>query len=415
MAIGRRGAASGVQPPPGRAPSLASAAVSVAGVVLVSLNLRMAVTGIPPVLDRLGLGAEAQSFLVTVPVLCFSAGALAAPRLRMYLGEEKAIFSVVLLLASGLLLRALSPEVGLFFGTVFAGLGIAVLNALLPSLVKRRFPNSVGAMMATYTTVMTFGASVAAGLTVPVLQGSGSISLALGIWAVPAGVALVAWLPQLRLAPAKDATSSTAVSPHGWSIWKKPLAWQVMLFMGFQSVSFYGPLSWIPAIYHEHGVGAATAGYLLLVMSIVSMITNVVAPAVAARMRAQRGVIALTVLITGAGALGLLIAPTAGAIGWMVLLGIGQGATISLALLVIVLRAADSDTAAALSSMAQSGGYLIAAVGPLAMGLLHALTGAWTVPLVFLLALIGAELVAGIAAGRPVVLGANDSLEASGN
>jgi CP family cyanate transporter-like MFS transporter len=404
-----------VQPPPDKTRSLRNAAVSVAGVVLVALNLRMAIAGIPPVLDRLGLGAEAQSFLVTVPVFCFSLGALAGPRLRMHLGEERAIFSVVLLLAVGLLLRALSPEVGLFFGTVFAGLGIAVLNVLLPSLVKRRFSNSVGAMMATYTTVMTFGASVAAGLTVPVLEAGGSISVALGIWAVPAVVGLVAWLPQLRLAPSKDTTASTAVSPHGWSIWKKPLAWQVMLFMGLQSVSFFGPLSWIPAIYHDHGVGAAAAGYLLLVMSIVSMVSNVVAPAIAARMRAQRGLIALAVLISGAGALGLLIAPTAAAIGWMVLLGVGQGATISLALLVIVLRAADSDTAAALSSMAQSGGYLIAAVGPLAMGLLHVLSGGWTVPLVFLLTLIGAELVAGVAAGRPLVIGVTDSAKAAGD
>jgi CP family cyanate transporter-like MFS transporter len=150
-------------------------------------------------------------------------------------------------------------------------------------------------------------------------------------------------------------------------------------------------------------------------MSIVSMVSNVVAPAIAARMRAQRGLIALAVLISGAGALGLLIAPTAAAIGWMVLLGVGQGATISLALLVIVLRAADSDTAAALSSMAQSGGYLIAAVGPLAMGLLHVLSGGWTVPLVFLLTLIGAELVAGVAAGRPLVIGVTDSAKAAGD
>lgn len=368
-------------------------------VVLVSLNLRMAVTSVPPVLDQLGLGSAGQSVLVTLPVLCFSLGALAGPRLRSLVGEERAILCVVCLLLFGLGFRAVLPAVGLFAGTICAGLAIAVLNVLLPSLVKRRFPSHVGAMMATYTTVMTLGAGLAAGLTVPVFDAADkSIGLALGVWAVPAAIALAVWLPQA--APRPAATAQARHQAGGIRLWRKLLAWEVLLFMGLQSVAFYGPLSWIPAIYRDHGVGAAKAGVLLLVMSFVSMATNVAAPLIAHRMRDQRLVIAISVALTGAGIAALLVAPTLAPVAWMVVLGLGQGATISLALLVIVLRAPDSDTAARLSGMAQSGGYLLAAAGPLVMGLMRAATGSWTLGLVFLLFVVAAELATGIAAGR---------------
>lgn len=381
--------------------ALPSFAISAVGVVLVALTARQAVAGVPPVLIDLGLAPTVASMLVAIPVLCFSLGALAGPPLRARLGEERALFVVVALLLIGLVLRALWPAWGLFPGTILAGLSIAVLNVLLPSLVKRRFPNTIGAMMAAYTMAMAVGATLASGLTALVLRAAdGSITVALGIWAVPAALALAVWLPQLRL------REQTGGAPSGRSVtvWRQPLAWHVLFYMGMQSLLYYGPLSWLPAIYRDRGMDAAEAGFLLMVFNGVAILGNFAAPMIAARLPDQRPAVATAIGLTTIGLLGVLLAPTSTALLWAIVLGVAQGSSLSLALLVIVLRSADSDVAAALSGMAQSGGYLLASTGPLVMGLLYTATGSWTVPLLFLLVVAGLIWIPGLTAAQNRVI-----------
>jgi CP family cyanate transporter-like MFS transporter len=376
--------------------------VSAVGVVLVALGMRQAVAGIPPVLGDLGLTPDRQSLLVTIPVLCFSLGALAGPAVRARLGEERAILALLTTLLGGLLVRALWPDWGLIPGTILAGLAIAMLNVLLSSLVKRRFPQHVGPMTASYTSAMTIGAALAAGLTVPVLRLSGSTNVALGAWALPALLALLVWLPQVRIgAPIISATTTT----RRQAVWRYPLAWCVMLFMGMQSLLFYGSLSWLPEIYRDRGLDAAEAGFLLLLFNVCGIVGNLAAPVLASRLPDQRPAVAAALTLYLGSLLGVLLAPTGTAPLWALLLGTAQGASLSLALLIIVLRSADSETAARLSSMAQSGGYLLAATGPLAMGLLHAATNTWTAPLLFLVAVSIVIWVPGLIAARNVVVG----------
>jgi CP family cyanate transporter-like MFS transporter len=375
-----------------------------AAVGLVALNLRMAVTSVPPILPDLGLSAAGESVLTTLPVVLFGAGALAAPAVRRRLGEEHALFAALVLLLAGLALRALWPGPALFAGTTLACAGIAVLNVLLPSFLRRRFPERIGTMMGLYTAALIMGATLAAGLSVPVRDAAGgSNGVALGVWAVPLACALVAWAPLLR------ATGGPAPeeAPAAISLWRSPLAWQVTLFMGLQSLTYFAPLSWLPTIWRDEGLGAATAGGLLSIFNALGIVTSFVAPVVAARMRDQRAAVAAMVAPTALGVLGLLIAPRSGAVLWAVLLGLGQGGALSLALLMIVLRAPDDHTAARLSGMAQSVGYALAATGPLGIGLLHALSGGWTVPLLALLGIVAVELAVGLAAARPRVVTAS--------
>jgi MFS transporter, CP family, cyanate transporter len=390
---------------PGAAGSGAGAvpsfAISAVGVVLIAFTARQAVAGVPPILVDLGLASTVASVLVAIPVLCFSLGAPAGPALRARLGEERALFLVVALLLFGLVLRALWPEWALFPGTILAGLSIAVINVLLPSLVKRRFPTRIGSMMAAYTMAMAIGASLAAGLTALVLRAAdGSIEAALGVWAIPAALALLVWLPQLRL----TSRTGSATAGRGVKVWRQPLAWHVLFYMGMQSLLYYGPLSWLPAIYRDRGVDAAEAGLLLLVFNGLGIVGNLVAPLIAARLPDQRPAVATAIVLTTIGLLGVLLAPTSTALFWAVVLGIAQGSSLSLALLVIVLRSSDGDVAAALSGMAQSGGYLLASTGPLVMGLLYSATGGWTVPLLFLLGVAALIWIPGMTAARSRVI-----------
>ncbi len=378
-----------------------AAALAVLGVVLVAFNQRPAVASVPPVLGDLGLGLTAQSLLVTIPVLCFGLGALAGPRVRRALGEEWAIFVIVAVLAAAILVRAVFLGWVLFPSTVVIGLAIALLNVLMPSFIKRRFPERPGAMTSAYVASATLGPALAAGLTVPIYSAAGdSVSIALGVWALPALAALVAWVPQVREAraisvgrvgrggagvldggPGAEETSGGS----GVRIWRVPLAWQVMVYMGIGSLVFYGPLSWLPQIYQSRGVDPETAGYLLLAMSFVGMIGSTVSPLLGGRRRDQRSAVVVSAAVTMVGFLGVLVGPHSVAFLWVVILGIGQGAQFGLALLMIVLRSADGDVAAKVSSMANAGGYMIAAAGPLVMGILHSATGGWWFPIAFLI------------------------------
>ncbi len=380
--------------------------------MLVAFNQRPAVASVPPVLGELGLSLTAQSLLVTIPVLCFGLGALAGPRVRRALGEEWAIFVLVAVLTAAIAARAVLLGRSLFPTTIVIGLAIALLNVLMPSFIKRRFPERPGAMMSAYVASATLGPALAAGLTVPVYIAAGdSVSAALGVWALPALAALVAWAPQLRetrtfvavngslegnggAAGSDGGAGGPSVGGPGAQgtsaepavrVWRLPLAWQVMVYMGIGSLVFYGPLSWLPQIYQSRGVDPETAGYLLLAMSFVGMIGSTVSPLIGGRRRDQRSTVVISAVVTLVGFLGVLFGPHGVAFMWVVILGLGQGAQFGLALLMIVVRSADGNVAARLSSMANAGGYLIAAAGPFVMGILHSATGGWSIPILFLI------------------------------
>jgi MFS transporter, CP family, cyanate transporter len=372
--------------------------ISMAAIVLVALNLRIAITSVPPLLGTLGIGTLAQSLLLTTPIVCLGLGALAGPRLRLLLGEESAIFVLMAFLAAGIALRAFLPGWMLFPGTLICALSLSLANVLLPSLVKRRFPHRLGSVTAAYTTALTVGAGLAAGVAVPVLNAAhGSGRIALGVWALPAAAALLVWIPQLRVGKVPQPLSP---HPDKLRIWKSGLAWQVTLFLGLSSLVFYGTFSWLPQVYLARGISSATTGYLLLFMSVVGITGSLVAPPLAARMRDQRLALVIVTATQMAGFLGMFLAPTRTAFLWAAIFGIGNGGTFSLSLLLIVLRSADEHVAARLSSMAQTGGYLIAAAGPLTLGVLHSLTHSWIPPMLFLVAASLACLFAGLGAGR---------------
>jgi CP family cyanate transporter-like MFS transporter len=374
-----------VRLPPAATARAALPWVAVIGVVLVAFNMRTAIAEIPPVLPDLGLSAGAQSVLATVPVICFGLAALASPALRGWLGEERVVLAVLVVLLAGVVLRAAWPDgpLGLFTGTVLAGCAIAVMNVLVPSLVRRRFPGHVGLMTGVYTTSLVAGGAIAAGVTIPLRDASnGSLHVALGIWAIPIALAIVVWLPQRRYgALPVVAGGAEALRALG----RNPIAWQVTLFMGFQSLLYYAPLSWLPAIDRDRGIDPATAGLLLSVLNLISIPTTFIAPLIAHRMRDQRLAVAGSTSLTALGLLGILLAPASTALVWVLILGVGQGGTLSLALLMIVMRAGDDETAARLSTMVQGIGYLMAAAGPLVMGLLHSATGGWSIPLIWLI------------------------------
>ena len=381
----------------------------VLGIVLLAANLRPALTGVAPLIGQIradtGISNGVAGLLTTLPLLAFALLSPIAPRVARRYGVERALLASLLVLAAGILLRWAGAVATLFLGTAILGAAIAVGNVLLPGLIKREFPEHAGFMTSVYSTFLGISAALAAGVSVPLAQLAGiGWRGALAVWALPALLASVAWLPQLG----RDdypADPSAGNAPGIKDLWRSPLAWQVTLFMGLQSLAYYVTLTWLPEILQAEGMSASRAGWMLGLSQAVAIVTMFLAPMIAGRRPSQRGVVAVAVSVSGAGVLGLLVAGSAASTLWVVLLGLGQGASFSLALTFFALRAPDPGHAAALSGMAQAVGYLLAAGGPFLFGVLRDATGAWKVPLALLLTVMVCLLIAGLGAARDAHVG----------
>ncbi len=389
----------------------------VIGVVLVAANLRPAISAVGPLLSEirldLGLSSTAAALLTATPVLCFGLLAPLAPRLADRFGLERVLGAVLGGIVIGALVR-IGPSVAtLFGGTILLGGAIALANVLLPALIKRDFPTRAGLLTGAYVTALTVAASAAAGLTVPIADALGfGWRGGLAIWIVPVLVGLVVWLPQLpyRTRPlAADAPRSFGRLRHD------PIAWELTLFFGIQSLIFYSVISWLPSIYQSHGFSPSQSGYLLGIATLVGAPAALIVPTLATRAPDQRSYILIVCLLTAMGLAGIMLAPTALPLLWVVLLGVGLGGSFPLALTLLVLRTRTSTDTARLSGMVQSIGYLIAATGPIAVGALFDLTGEWTAPVALLLALVVPQALFGLgAARRRFVMAAPGAAESPG-
>lgn len=373
--------------PPARQTPLARFLLGLS-LVLIAFNLRPVFSSasalLPELRSGLGLSPLGASLLTTLPVVCLGAFSPLAPKLAQRIGTERTLLGVVLLLALGTAMRGLSSIPLLFLGTALAGACIAVGNVLLPGLVKRDFPDKAALMTGCYTMALCAGAASAAGLTLPIehLLG-GSLDGALAVWALPAVIVALLWMPQVI--GARSQVKRTGFRVEG--LWRDRLAWHVTLFMGLQSALAYCVFGWLVPILRERGLDGVTAGGIVSMSVMVQAGACLVAPHIAVRGKDQRLINVALCAVAVVALLGLLFAPLWTVWFWAVLQGIGQGGLIAVAMTVIVLRSPDPHVAAHLSGMAQCVGYLLAAIGPLVVGMIHGWTGsfAWSAVLFVLL------------------------------
>src|SRR5258708_723772 len=203
---------------------------------------------------------------------------------------------------------------------------------------------------------------------------------------------------------ARQPREPPAAPPAPLKLSRYALTWQVTAYMGLQSLTFYAELSWVPTMFRDGGVSAGGAGTLLALMSLGGAAGSLLIPVLAHRARNQQALVAGTVAVSAAGLAGAWFAPLAGDAAWVLLLGLGQGASLGLAIFFTLARAPDPRIAASLSGFAQSVGYLVATIGPLAVGFLHSSLGGWTVPVAVLLVITGLQLTPGWLAARAVTL-----------
>jgi len=415
--------------------------LAVLGIVLVAFSLRSAVASLSPVVDHVARDFPMPSAVVgligTAPPVCFALFGLLTPLIERRLGLERVAVIALGAVTIGLVARGLAVDSStLLIATalVFAGVGMA--NILMPPLVKKYFPDRLGLMMTLYTTVMAFSTFLPPLVAVPAADAAGwRVSLAM--WAVFALAGTIPWIVMLlrtrseaAAAPAAPADPSgtapdpdrisfedaTALStgpivtaPSSSRVFSRlariPLAWTLAGVFGTSASMAYTAFAWLPTILVEHaGTTPQQAGLLLSLFAFTGLPASLIVPVLIVRFRATTALYVIGALGAVVGLLGLLLVPAPSVVWlWVLLYGLA-GLLFPLALVLISIRAREPETAVALSGFVQSTGYVLAAVFPFLLGVLHTTTGGWQVPLIVLTALLVASIPAGVYAGRHVTV-----------
>ncbi|MFI2609461.1 MFS transporter [Kitasatospora sp. NPDC018619] len=390
--------APGATAPAASGASRASGVLLVLGFVLLSLNTRVAFGQLGPLAPVAGWGAGTVTLLALLPPLCMGLFAPLGALARRRLGEERGLFWASVLLLAGAVLRTAGLP-GLYAGTVLVGAAVAVVNVLVPVFVRARFaPRRIGTMTGVYALSMGAGSAAVAALVAPVAN-AWSWQAAIALAVVPAALAAAGLVPQLRTArrPAGPA------APGGRRrVGRTALAWSLTAFFGAQTLVFYATLAWLPTVLVDAGVSRTAAGTDQAVLILGLAVGGFLAPTLAAARNDQRpyllGVVAVCVL----GLVGVVLAPAGGAPLWAAVLGTGMGGGQALAAVLFARRGTDPEHVAALSTMAQTWGYLLAATGPALVAALRTASGSWTAPLLAMTGLLLAGGALGLRAGRDV-------------
>lgn len=304
------------------------------------------------------------------------------------------------MLITSMLVRSVPGIGALFCGTLLLGAS-ASGYVLVPGVIKRRFGSRTGPVIGLYSTGGLMGSVLGAGATVPLMHATGlSWRATLALWATIVAVTLFLWLRQMNGTVAIDASLPVPVYPASRHLYRDHLAWQVALYYGMQNLVYNATAAWLPSVFVAHGVSQSSAGLLLAMVSLTGMVTTFSVPVLATRRPTQGPIVVATVALLTTGLTGLVVAPVAGALAWVVIFGLGQGAAFSLGLSLILLRSSDEQHATELSGMTLTFGYLFAALGPVGLGVVHDVTGGWNWPLVVLLVLLVPVLVLGLGASR---------------
>lgn len=371
------------------------------GIIMIATNLRAPITSVGPLVgtitNNLNLTGAQAGLITTLPLIAFAIISPIAPKLARKFGTETTILGALILIILGLGVRYLPSISTLFLGTAILGCGIAVGNVLIPSIVKQEFQNQSGLVTGIYSVSMNLTGAIASGVSIPLIEKLGwTWNQAFSLWIILAALALLAWLPQLKN---KKATPEVNVVDTNNSIWHSSLAWSVSLFMGIQSFIFYVLVAWLPEMLISQGIPSSKSGGMLSLLQLTLLPTTFIIPIIAEKRPNQKSLVVISFTLFTLGISGLMFSSLAVISLSIIAIGIAGGIAFSLSMMFFNLRTSTPKEAADLSGMAQSIGYILAAVGPFLFGLLHDLTNNWQSSLFLLIGMTIILLFVGLNAG----------------
>lgn len=346
-------------------------------VILLAVNMRIPITAvsslIPALQKQLGLSTSAAGMITTIPMLTFAVASPLFPRLARRFGIERVILFFTALLSIGMALRILPNAAGLFAGTFLIGLGIDSANVLLPASIKAHYTGVTTRGMSYYTTTMMVAGALATGIVGLFVDSASLTAIQVGLFVVSL-ISLVGWIPAttVKLPNAEhEVTEDDVLAESKRSVWGTKTGWLITIFFSLQAIIFYSLLTWLSSAYISFGMSAGQASLLVTVFQLCGMPFSLIVPLVA---NTKWGVQSTAAVMGGGLIIGLVLTLVAGANFGLsmiaaIIMGLGNGVSFNLAVVFFAQKSANHRETAAVSGMAQSAGYLIAAVGPVLFGI----------------------------------------------
>lgn len=352
-------------------------ALLLAAVALVGLNLRPFMTGIGPLAADIGaatgLDLKGLALLTLVPMLLMGILAFGGPWLQSRIGARRAVIGALVLLALGSGLRFLADSGWQMVGTAaLLGLGVAVIQAVFPGVVKCQFPRHVGPVMGLYSAMLMGGGALGAQLAPLVASVSGNWRMGLAWMAVPAILALALAIISLPANAAGQGRGGRALD-----LLKRRRTWLLMVCFGLVNGGYSTVITWISPYYQGLGWSPASSGGLLAALALAQALAALILPLLAGRNPDRRPWLWFTLALQAIGFSALLLKPEAAPLLWALLLGAGLGGCFALSMIVALDHLPDPAEAGALSALMQGGGFLLASLPPLAVAYLHDFTGSF--------------------------------------
>ncbi|OLF56441.1 CynX/NimT family MFS transporter [Pseudomonas chlororaphis] len=345
--------------------------------IALGLNLRPLLSSISPLLmeirEATGMSFQSSAWLTSLPVVCMGLVALLGVRLEARLGERRGIALGLAMIFCACLARLLCDRADALLATaLFGGAGVALIQALVPALIKRQFQHRVALAMGIYSASLMGGGGLAALLSPRVATHFAHWQAGLGVWLLPALAALLLWwlLPFAGPGQRLDAPSI--------SLWRNRRAWLLALYFGLVNCGYMSMVAWLPAYYLQLGWSATQSGSLLAFMTIFQVLAALSMPALAQRQSDRRPLLAVSLLAQAQGFTGLVLWPLQAPQLWVALIGFGLGACFALSLILTLDHRRDPRQAGQLAAFVQGVGFLINAVSPWMTGWLRQLTGSFT-------------------------------------
>lgn len=341
-------------------------------VVLVALNLRPSMAAVGPLLSSIRgdvpLSFSTASLLTMLPVMAMGLAMFFGMGLGKRFGEHRSIVLSLVVIGLATLSRLfLDSAAELILSAIAAGVGIALIQALMPALIKSRFSDNVSLFMGLYVTAIMGGAALAASFSPFIQVQTGSWRMGLAIWAVLAVLALLFWYAQrAALPPLPQAGSGPQESFFG-----NRRAWLLAIFFGLGTASYTCVLAWLAPYYVEQGWSEQNAGLLLGFLTAMEVVSGLITPAIANRRQDKRGVVAVLLVLIIAGFCGLILSPQHFTLLWPCLLGLGIGGLFPMSLILSLDHLDNPRRAGGLTAFVQGIGYLIAGVSPLIAGMIR--------------------------------------------
>ncbi|QVW24730.1 cyanate transporter [Pseudomonas hormoni] len=340
-------------------------------IILVALNLRPSMAAVGPLLSAIRgdipLSFSLASLLTMLPVMAMGLAMFFGLSVSRWLGEQLTVVVSLLIIGLATVSRLfLDSAIELILSAMLAGVGIALIQALMPALIKSRFSDNVSVCMGLYVTSIMGGAAIAASFAPLVMTRMGSWRMGLAIWAILALVALLVWLGQRSAMP----TLSAQAQRNG-SFFANSRAWLLAIFFGLGTASYTCVLAWLAPYYVEKGWSEQNAGLLLGFLTAMEVLSGLLTPAIANRSRDRRLVLVVLLALIMTGFCGLILSPQHLSLLWPCLLGLGIGGLFPMSLIVSLDHLDNPQRAGALTAFVQGIGYLIAGLSPLIAGMIR--------------------------------------------